>query len=246
MKIKSIIVKLMGIMTFALIVIVSIAIFISFFNQLKQLSISTENNLYLTTSILKTILNENIVYDNNKIINDIIKDSKKNEDVKEIIIFDPNGNPIFYSDINNQTIDEIISSKNFKTILSTKKDILVKNLKQKEIEHFLSVYENQNDGNKSLKSEQIRYIIYFKVSITKVYNQIINSLTNLVLSFVILGIILAIIIILNINKIIIKPILTLYKAFKEVGNGNFNINITINGNDEIAELTRYFNNFVKM
>jgi signal transduction histidine kinase len=44
---------------------------------------------------------------------------------------------------------------------------------------------------------------------------------------------------------IVKPIKEITHAAKEVSNGNFNISLRPQGNDEIAELTRHFNSMVK-
>lgn len=65
-------------------------------------------------------------------------------------------------------------------------------------------------------------------------------------AFLAAGIILGLIALIFVTRTVIKPVNSISKEMREIseGDGDLTRTITVKGNDEIAELTKYFNNFV--
>ncbi|HOV15114.1 MAG TPA: methyl-accepting chemotaxis protein, partial [Spirochaetota bacterium] len=243
MKLNSIQIKMMSIIVVALFIIITISLFVSLTSQGKQLLISTENNLKINTMAIKTIIRESMITGEREFTVNTIKNLKKIDDIKDIAIYKANGNVTFVSEEEKSKYKSLIKDDNFNKVLNENKPLTIQNLKQKEIEYFFPIQNDESCWDCHTKDNKIGAIVYFKISIQHIYKQIENARNTLLVFFIGLGLIFAVIIVLRINKIILKPIFIIGNAFKQVGEGNLETKVAVASNDEIGDFSSYFNIF---
>jgi adenylate cyclase len=84
-----------------------------------------------------------------------------------------------------------------------------------------------------------------RISTKSVYDQIRTATILLIIVIVASGLVIAVILVVVLRKIIIRPLLEIGTKMREVGEGNFNIEIPVKSNDEVGELSTEINNMIK-
>ncbi len=114
---------------------------------------------------------------------------------------------------------------------------------------YTAVSEGKLDRLQDINSNIDNFVIEADTMVTRYSelskSKVLQAKSSNVVSFVV-GIIIGIIALIFAIKTIIRPIKDLSREMKDIseGNGDLSRVITLRGNDEITELTRYFNNFI--
>lgn len=114
---------------------------------------------------------------------------------------------------------------------------------------YTAVSEGKLDKLQDINSNVDNFVIEADTMVTRYSelskSKVLQAKSSNVVSFVV-GMIIGIIALIFAIKTIIRPIKDLSREMKDIseGNGDLSRVITLRGNDEITELTRYFNNFI--
>ncbi len=242
MRINSIRIKIMTVIITALTFIIIASAIIPVINQKKQLLMSTEANLNTNGKMLRYVLEETFMSSEiSEFSVNMIKGLSGFENFKEVSVYKADAKPLFNNESIKQT--QMDNNKYFKKVMETASPLTVQNFKKREVEYFFPI-PNERPMWKEISGEnKTAAIIYFKVSIDTIYKQIKRSLVTTAISFSFFGLLFGVFLILQLGKTVVLPIFKIGKAFKEVGNGNFKAQVSVNSKDELGDFAGYFNNF---
>jgi two-component system sensor histidine kinase YesM len=161
----------------------------------------------------------------NEILSDIILDENEH-----VMLLDSNNVPYYFDDYD--FFKELKEEDFFKNIKDNGKGNFTYKTKNSE---YLTLYNISNELNWKL-IKFIKYDNIYKAAKTSKYLSFFIGFIYLIFSISL--------IILTSNAIT-TPIKKLAKKMNRFGEGNFNVEVTVTGNDEIAQLSRQFNKMAK-
>jgi HAMP domain-containing protein/HPt (histidine-containing phosphotransfer) domain-containing protein len=260
MKLVSIRFKVVLTIIIVLIITVSISIFLTVSTQQSNLLDSMRNNLSVNNGILNTVIKNLMLSGEAPIANRTMDDLKALQEFKEIEIYRVDGTIAFsdYStlDVVNENQNKIVFEKtpradfgmidnpDFKTVLETNTPKHVELLSSREMEYFFPIL-NLPDCRACHGTESfIRGVAHYKVSVDEIFIQITNARNVLTVFFLITGIFIAVILIRMMQRIVLKPVLSIGSVVAKVGAGDLDIRTNIKSNDEFGILGLKLNDMI--
>ncbi len=261
MKINSIQVKIISLITFILLLTIVIVLIFTVDNQTNNLFEVTERNLSTNTAMLNTVIRNIMLNGEAPIAVNTMNDLRELKEFEEITIYRIDGTNAFndYS-----TVDFVNNYQNFMSFEKTPRadfieinnpsfqkvlesNTIVKELLMdtKEMEYFYPIFNNPECNVCHGKEPFIRGIVHFKVSLESIYSRIEEGRTILTFFFVIIGVISTILLIFINHRIIIRPLLSIGNTVKIVGEGNLEAKVKIKSKDEFGDLAEKINNMTK-
>lgn len=261
MKINSIQIKIISLITFILLLTIIITLINTVNNQTENLEEVTTRNLSTNTEMLNRVIRNIMLNGEAPIAVNTMKDLKNIEEFEEITIYRIDGTTAFndYSTIdfvNNyqdlMTFEKtpraektMLDNPAFVKVLQSNVPVDVKLEDSQEIEYYYPIL-NYSECN-VCHGEQpfIRGIAHFKVSLAYVYNKIKEASINLTIFFVLIGIISGLLLIFTNQRVIIKPLLSIGNTVSMVGEGNLDAKVQIKSKDELGDLAIKINSMTQ-
>lgn len=260
MKLFSIRFKVVFAIILVLLITVSISIFLTVSNQQSSLLSAMRNNLTVNNGILNTVIKNIMLSGEAPIANKTMSDLKAMQEFEEIEIFRVDGTVAFnnYSTVNavNSFQDaimftetprsdlKIINDPNFKKVLESNTPKYVELLSSREVEYFFPILNLPECRTCHGTESFVRGVAHYKVSVDDIFNEINSSRNVLTIFFLITGTVIAFILILMMQRIVIKPVISLGTVVSKVGDGDLDIRTNINSNDELGLLGTKLNEMI--
>lgn len=260
MKLFSIRFKVVFTIILVLLVSVSGLIFITVSNQQNNLLEAMRNNLAVNNGILNTVLKNLMLSGEAPIANRTMNDLSKLQGFKKIEIYRVDGTVAFHDFSTLEYVNShqtrmvfpktprvgfsMIDNPNFNEVINTNTPRVVELLKSREMEYFFPIL-NLPDCRTCHGTEHfLRGVAHYKVSVDEVFRQINNSRNILTLFFLITAFAISVILILMMQKIVVKPIISIGRVVAKVGAGNLDIQTNIKSNDELGLLGSKLNEMI--
>ncbi len=261
MKINSIQVKIIALITFILLLTIIIVLSKTVTDQKVNLLEVTTRNLSANTAMLNTVIRNIMLNGEAPIAVNTMKDLRNIEEFEELTIYRIDGTSAFndYSTVDfvNSYQDLMafektpraelmrIDNPSFLKVLETNTIIAEELIESKEMEYFYPII-NRNECHVCHGSQPfIRGVVHFRVSLESIYNQIEEGRNSLTLFFIIIGIISGLLLIFTNHRIIIRPLLSIGNIVKNVGEGNLDAKVEIKSKDEFGDLAEKINTMTK-
>lgn len=251
MKLFSIRFKVVFAIILVLLITVSISIFLTVSNQQSSLLSAMRNNLTVNNGILNTVIKNIMLSGEAPIANKTMSDLKAMQEFEEIEIFRVDGTVAFnnYSTVNavNSFQDaimftetprsdlKIINDPNFKKVLESNTPKYVELLSSREVEYFFPILNLPECRTCHGTESFVRGVAHYKVSVDDIFNEINSSRNVLTIFFLITGTVIAFILIWMMQRIVVKPVISLGTVVSKVGDGNLDIRTNIKSNDELGD-----------
>lgn len=260
MKLFSIRFKVVFAIILVLLITVSISIFLTVSNQQSSLLSAMRNNLTVNNGILNTVIKNIMLSGEAPIANKTMSDLKAMQEFEEIEIFRVDGTVAFnnYSTVNavNSFQDaimftetprsdlKIINDPNFKKVLESNTPKYVELLSSREVEYFFPILNLPECRTCHGTESFVRGVAHYKVSVDDIFNEINSSRNVLTIFFLITGTVIAFILIWMMQRIVVKPVISLGTVVSKVGDGNLDIRTNIKSNDELGLLGTKLNEMI--
>ncbi len=260
MKLVSIRFKVAIAIVLILLVSVSISIYISVRNQKKNLLEAMENNLSVSNGILSTVIGNLMLSGEAPLANQTLSQLKSMPEFKDIAIYRIDGT-LAFSDYS--TIDKVnayqfmttfektprskprkISGKDFETVLKTHTPRTVELFDKKEMDYYFPLLNLPQCRSCHGETPFIRGVAHYKVSVAGIFSRIDTARNILMLFFILSGIVIAFLLIWIMQKMVIHPLLSIGGVVSAVGEGNFNVRVDKNSNDELGDLAIKINGMI--
>jgi len=249
------------IISLSLLVTVLAVLYVSIRTETQNLLKASEKTLTTNSALLNVSIRNLMIDGEAPIVLKTIEDMQEIKDIEEIDLYRTDGTRAFHD---YATLDKVNANLQMQMFKRTER------LEYKEIgnEHFQSVLENNSPRRVELRATReieyyfpiinspdcrrchgsdhfIRGVSYFKLSTAGVYEQIRMAKLILVGVFVFAGIIIGIILSLFIKSVVVKPLLSIGSAVRQVSEGNFDVRVLGQRHDEIGELGDEINRMIK-
>ncbi len=229
-----------GLLTALLIFIVTIGIGIYLLNTTRS---SLLSEMKSKAKIITINLSKNLaeIIDDDTSRHQMVVETSKIKDIKNIIIFDKNFNVI---DNSNQKIWQKILLSKFDNNIKKFRKIIPEKIKKKIKNGEFIQLENENkiEVYTPVKFED-SIIGYVNIIFTKKFiNEKLKKAESHIIYFVLLALFIGVLASYFLTSFIIKPIRKLADGAKEIGSGKLNYKIEIESNDELGALADEFNN----
>ncbi|MCK5673084.1 MAG: HAMP domain-containing protein [Spirochaetales bacterium] len=260
MKLFSIRFKVVITIILVLVATVSISIFITVSNQQRSLLSAMRNNLTVNNSILNTVIRNIMLSGEAPIANKTMSDLKAMQEFEEIEIYRSDGTVAFndYSTVEavNNFQDSILFSEtprsefkiiddpNFQKVLESNTPRYVELLSSREIEYFFPILNLPECRSCHGTESFVRGVAHYKVSVEEIFNEINSSRNILTIFFLITGTVIAFILIWIMQRIVVKPVISLGRVVSIVGDGNLDVKTDIKSNDELGLLGAKLNEMI--
>ncbi len=260
MKLISIRFKVVFTIILVLLVSVSLLIFITVSNQQRNLLDAMRNNLSVNNGILNTVIDNLMLSGEAPIANKTMSDLRRSPEFKDIEIYRTDGTVAFsdYTTLDqvnsNQDIIKfgktprvevrMIDNAGFQNVLSTNTPKTVELLSTKEMEYFFPIINGPDCRVCHGTENFLRGVAHYKISVEEVFHQINSARNMLTVFFLITAIVISIILIWMMQRIVIKPVLSISSTVAEVGNGNLDIRSHIKSRDELGLLGSKLNDMI--
>lgn len=239
MKLKSIQIKVISVIILALVIVIFLSLLISLTMQRKSLLDTSKQILTNDTKTLNVMIKHLMISDNASLAKDTISDIEKSNNYIEVGVYDIEGEKRFSEEEKN-----IFKDKSFQNALTTNKPIVLNLKSKKEMEYYFPIQKEEECIRCHKADSDILGVSVFKISVANIYKQLDSIKFTLAGFFIVNGIILAIILLIFLKKIIVKPLYAIDEVIKNIKEGNFESRVVVKSNDEIGELSGFFNNFL--
>jgi HAMP domain-containing protein/signal transduction histidine kinase len=260
MKLFSIRFKVVFTIILVLLVTISISIFLTVSNQQSNLLEAMRGNLSVNNGILNTVIKNIMLSGKAPIASKTMSDLKALHEFKEIEIYRIDGTVAFndYSTVEavNNFQDKImfeetprsdfkmIDNPDFQDVLNTNTPKHVELLSSREMEYFFPILNLPDCRACHGTDSFIRGVAHYKVSVDGILKQINNSRNILTVFFLITGTVIAFILIWMMQRIVVKPVLSIGSVVTKVGSGDLDVRTNIKSNDELGLLGTKLNEMI--
>ncbi|MBN2352350.1 MAG: HAMP domain-containing protein [Spirochaetales bacterium] len=268
MKINSIRVKIVSLIIFVLLLIVTASLSFSLYIQRDNLISATQRTLFTNTEILNRTIRNIMVSGEAPIAVNTMKSLAEIEEFQEIRIYRVDGSNAFndYATLNfvNNYQKKIVFPKtprlernifdnpNFQKVLETSSPLEFSDLeKNQRIEYFYPILNNDVrcracHGDPSTgEADYIRGVAHFTIPVDRTLNQINKATLILTLVFAGIGILFTILLVFFMRRLIISPLNRIGGAVTALGNGDLDARVQIKNRDELGDLAAKINDMIK-
>ncbi len=252
MRLVSIRLKVAITIVIVLLLTVSVSIFLTVSNQRNNLFEAMRNNLSVNNEILNTVIKNIMLSGEAPMASKTMSDLKSLQEFEEIEIYRTDGSVAFNDFSTVEAVNnfqdrimfgetprselKIIDNPNFQDVLASNTPRHVELLDSREMEFFFPILNLPDcrvcHGNESF----VRGVAHYKVSVDEIFRQINSSRNFLTLFFLFAGTAIAFILIWMMQRIVVKPVLSIGRVVSEVGSGNLDARTGIKSNDELGLL----------
>jgi len=260
MKLFSIRFKVVITIILVLFITITISIFLTVSNQQSSLLSAMRNNLTVNNGILNTVIRNIMLSGEAPIANKTMSDLKAMQEFKEIEIYRSDGTVAFndYSTVEavNSFQDRIMFSEtprsefkmiedaDFQKVLESNTPRYVELLSSREVDYFFPILNLPECRTCHGTESFVRGVAHYKVSVDEIFKEINSSRNILTIFFLITGTVIAFILIWMMQRIVVKPVISLGRVVSIVGDGNLDIKTDIKSNDELGLLGTKLNEMI--
>jgi signal transduction histidine kinase/HAMP domain-containing protein len=261
MKLQSIQVKIISLILLVMILAVSLSISFAIRTQKQNLIEASQQTLAVNTQVLNHTIRNIMLSGEAPLANRTMKDLRSMPEFLEYEIYRKDGS-LAFSDYNtldfvNNFQDRIMfdetprlegsmnESINFQEVLRFKTPLAELNEEAQEMEYFFPILNYADCRSCHGDDHFIRGVAHFRISLSDIYEKVASARLILTSFFLGIGLFIFIGILLMMRQIIIRPILSIGKVVSQVGEGDLDVDITLNQKDELGELAHRINDMIK-
>lgn len=268
MKINSIRVKIVSLISLVLLLIMAVSLYVSVTTQRNNLLDATQSTLFTNTDMLNRVIRNIMINGEAPIAVDTMKSLSEIPQFQEIRIYRVDGTNAFNDyatlDFVNRYQSRIIFSKtprltknifndpNFQKVLETSSPLENRDLeKEKRIEYFYPILNNDNrckachgdpaSGDVSF----VRGVAHFTISVKNTIDQINRTTLLFSLFFAGIAVGFAVILIIFMRGLILRPLERIGAAVTSIGEGDLEARVQIKNKDELGILAAKINGMIK-
>ncbi|MBF9017395.1 MULTISPECIES: ATP-binding protein [unclassified Oceanispirochaeta] len=261
MKLQSIQVKIVSMILLVMIFAVSLSISFAIRTQKQNLIEASQQTLAVNTQVLNHTIRNIMLSGEAPLANKTMKDLRSMPEFLEYEIYRKDGS-LAFSDYNtlqfvNNFQDRIMfeetprlegsmnESTSFQEVLRFKTPKAILNEETREMEYFFPILNYADCRSCHGDDHFIRGVSHFRISLSDIYDKVASARLILTLFFLGIGLFIFIGILLMLRHIIIRPVLSIGNVVSRVGEGDLDVDITLNQRDELGELAGRINDMIK-
>jgi class 3 adenylate cyclase len=253
--------KITLIISLSLLVTIMAVLYVSVRTETQNLLKASEKTLTTNSALLNITIKNLMLRGEAPIVVKTIEDMQSIQNIEEITLYRTDGTRAFHDYSTLETVNtnldmqmfkrterlayRELNNEHFQSVLENNSPIRVELKPVRRIEYYFPII-NSPDCRKCHGSDHfIRGVAYFKMSTAGVYEQIRMASIILVGVFVLAGTTIGIILSLFMKRVVVKPLLSIGSTVRLVSEGNFNVRILGQRNDEVGDLGEEINRMIK-